>query len=151
MTTLTLPSHARAATPGGLAFAGWAARFDVVDRAGDVFRRGAFAMMRDAPLLVQHRGPAVGIVVFNEEEAGLRVVGEIDDIRIADLVRRDALSGLSVGYRALRTRQGAWREILRAELIEVSLVAQPMQPGARVTDIYFANNPLDLLQREKVG
>ena len=135
MTALTLPPHARASTPGGLVFAGYAARFDCIDRAGDVFRRGAFAMMRDAPLLVQHRGPAVGIAVFSEEEGGLRVIGEIWDIEIADLVRCGALQGLSVGYRPRSVRQGAWREILCAELVEISLVAQPMQPGARVTEV----------------
>ena len=51
---------------------------------------------------------------------------------VAALVRAGALTGLSVGYRALSAKQGAWRTIARAALIEVSLVAQPMQPGARV-------------------
>ncbi len=42
------------------------------------------------------------------------------------------LTGLSFGYRALRARQGARRVIEAAELIEISLVAQPMQPLARI-------------------
>ncbi len=118
-----------------LRFTGWAARFDRVDRAGDVIRRGAFATATVVPLLWQHRGGPVGRIAVCEEEAGLRVIGEISDPNIAELVRRGALSGLSVGYRTVRARQGAWREILHAELVEVSLVAQPMQPGARVTEV----------------
>ena len=85
---------------GGVAFAGYAAVFDVVDRAGDVMRRGAFAGAGVVPLLWQHRGGAV--------------------------------AGLSVGYRALRVRQGARRVIEAVVLVEVSLVAVPMQALARV-------------------
>lgn len=113
-------------------FTGWAARFDQVDRAGDVFRRGAFARIQLVPLLLQHRGAPIGEAAVNEEEGGLRVAGNIWDRGIANLVRSGALTGLSVGYRPLRVSQGAWREILAAELVEISLVTQPMQPGARV-------------------
>ncbi len=44
---------------GAVAFAGYAAVFDVVDRAGDVVRRGAFQRAGVVPLLWQHRGGAV--------------------------------------------------------------------------------------------
>lgn len=116
-------------------FAGYAARWDRVDRAGDVFRPGAFAD-GPVPLLWQHRGAPVGRVEAVADAAGLRVSGEIRDPAVADLVRREALRGLSVGYRARTARQGAWREITAADLVEVSLVAQPMQPGARVTAVF---------------
>ena len=119
---------------GPLRFTGHAALWDRVDRAGDVMRRGAFAD-GGVPLLWQHRGAPVGRVAVTADELGLRVAGEIEQADLAELVRRGALRGLSIGYRAVRTRQGAWREILRAELVEVSLVAQPMQPGARVEAI----------------
>ena len=128
----------------GLVFSGWAARFDCVDRAGDVIRRGAFATAGTVPLLWQHRQPAIGHVAFNEEEKGLRVMGAIADERAAALVRRGALDGLSIGYRAVRTQQGAWREILQAELIEVSLVAQPMQPRAIID---WISSPIDTDQQ----
>jgi HK97 family phage prohead protease len=114
-------------------FAGYAALFDRADRAGDVMRAGAFAGAGVVPLLWQHRGRPVGrIVAIGEDAHGLRVAGEVDDPRVAALVRGGAIDGLSVGYRPLRVAQGARRELLRVALAEVSLVAVPMQPGARV-------------------
>lgn len=117
--------------------AGYAAVYDRVDRAGDVIRGGAFAGAGTVPLLMQHRGRAVGVLTVVAEDArGLRVEGEVADAEVARLVRSGALPGLSVGYRARATRQGVWREILRADLAEVSLVAVPMQPAARVERVF---------------
>ncbi|WP_240663401.1 HK97 family phage prohead protease [Sphingomonas sp. UV9] len=116
-----------------VAFAGYAAVFDVVDRAGDIVRRGAFAGARVVPLLWQHRGAAVGSLSFVGEDArGLRVEGMVEDREVARLVRSGAIAGLSVGYRATSVRQGVRRELLAVELVEVSLVAVPMQALARV-------------------
>lgn len=115
------------------AFAGYAAVFDVADRAGDVVRAGAFAGAGDVPLLWQHRGGAVGsLTAVREDARGLRVEGVVDDPDLARAVRSGAVAGLSVGYRAVSVRQGARRELLRVALVEVSLVAVPMQPLARV-------------------
>jgi uncharacterized protein len=112
---------------------GYAALFDRVDRAGDVFRAGAFAGAGPVPLLWQHRGRPVGTVeAVAEDAAGLRVAARIDDAEVAALVRGGALRGLSVGYRVVAARQGARRELTRVALAEVSLVAVPMQPRARV-------------------
>ncbi|KQN03245.1 peptidase U35 [Sphingomonas sp. Leaf230] len=116
-----------------MAFAGYAAVFDVVDRAGDVVRRGAFAGAGVVPLLWQHRGGAVGLLASVREDArGLRVEGVVSDPELARLVRAGAVAGLSVGYRATSVRQGVRRELLSVELVEVSLVAVPMQVLARV-------------------
>ncbi|KTT76379.1 HK97 family phage prohead protease [Sphingomonas endophytica] len=115
---------------------GYAAVFDRVDRAGDVVRRGAFAEAGPVPLLMQHRGRAIGDVLSVAEDAtGLRIEARVDDAAVARLVRCRALPGLSVGYRARVVQQGAWRAIRRADLVEVSLVAVPMQAAARVDDI----------------
>lgn len=118
---------------GGLPFEGYAAIWDRVDRAGDVMRAGAFAGSGPVPLLWQHRGNPVGAIERVEADArGLRVAGRIAAGEAARLVRGGAVAGLSVGYRPRAVRQGARREILSADLVEVSLVAVPMQPLARI-------------------
>ncbi len=115
---------------------GYAALFDRVDRAGDVFRSGAFADAVPVPLLMQHQGKPVGeIWAIGEDARGLWIEACVVDPDVARMVRSGALRGLSVGYRALAARQGAWREVLRARLAEVSLVAVPMQAAARVETI----------------
>ncbi len=122
---------------GSLRVQGYAAVFDLVDRAGDVFRSGVFSDALPVPLLVQHRGAAVGeILAIGEDRRGLWVEASVVDREVAALVRGGALRGLSVGYRALATRQGVSREILKARLIEVSLVAVPMQAAARVEAVF---------------
>ncbi|HEU4959881.1 MAG TPA: HK97 family phage prohead protease [Sphingomonas sp.] len=114
-------------------FAGYAAVFDRVDRGGDVVRAGAFGTPAAVPLLWQHGGAPVGVIERLEEDArGLRVIGRVDDPRLAGLVQAGAVDGLSFGYRAKATRTGRIRELTQVELVEVSLVAQPMQPLARV-------------------
>lgn len=119
-----------------LRFGGYAAVWDRADRAGDVFRRGAFGGARLVPLLWQHRGGAVGEARVAEDERGLRVDGVVHDAGAAGLVRTQAVAGLSVGYRPIAARQGARRELTRVTLAEVSLVAVPMQALARIDRIF---------------
>lgn len=107
-------------------FEGYAAVWDRVDRAGDVVRRGAFREAGRVPVLLNHSGSAVGEITAVEEDArGLRVEGAVEaPVAVG--------AGLSVGYRVRAARQGVWRELLRCDLLEVSLVGVPMQPLARV-------------------
>jgi HK97 family phage prohead protease len=124
--------------PRSIRFAGYAAVFDRVDRGGDVVRRGAFlASLRErraVPLLWQHRpGAVVGVIETLAEDArGLRVVARVTHRIAAALIARGALTGLSFGYRVTAARGGHPRELLALDLGEVSLVAMPMQPLARV-------------------
>lgn len=116
-----------------LRFAGYAAVFDRVDRGGDVVRAGAFGAPGPVPLLWQHGGAPVGVIErLHEDARGLRVIGRIDDARLAGLVQGGRVKGLSFGYRVKGARTGRVRELTALDLIEVSLVAQPMQPLARV-------------------
>lgn len=116
-----------------LRFAGYAAIFDVPDRGGDVLRAGAFGTPGPVPLLWEHGGAAVGVVErLGEDRRGLRVLGRVDAPRLAGLVEAGAVTGLSFGYRVVQARHGLRREIRRLALLEVSLVARPMQPLARV-------------------
>ena len=131
-------------------FSGYAALFDVRDRGGDVVRRGAFAGLRaPVPLLWQHDpGRRIGTVrVLTEDARGLRVEADGDGggavaREAAALLARGAVSGLSFGYRVRGACRGAagaggraTRELTELEVVEVSLVASPMQPGARVDTI----------------
>jgi len=115
----------------GVRFAGYAALFDRVDRGGDVVRRGAFARAvakGSVPLLLEHRpGARIGRVeMLGEDRRGLRVIA-----RVARGAVREGM-GLSFGYRVRAGRGEAPRELIDVELVEVSLVRTPMQPGARV-------------------
>jgi hypothetical protein len=114
-------------------FAGYAAVFDRVDRGGDVVRAGAIRVPAAVPLLWQHRGQPIGRIDRIEEDAtGLRVIGAVDDPRLAGLVAAKAIDGLSFGYRVRAATRGRVRELTDLDLVEISLVARPMQPLARV-------------------
>ncbi|MEQ1510589.1 MAG: HK97 family phage prohead protease [Sphingopyxis sp.] len=128
-------------------FSGYAALFDVADRGGDIIRRGAFA---DAgaplPLLWQHDPKRrIGTVeAVREDGLGLRIDARVDAQggcarEVAAMLSNGAVSGLSFGYRVRAAHNGPagrggapCRELTALDVIEVSLVANPMQPGARV-------------------
>jgi len=117
-----------------LRFAGYAALFDRPDRGGDIVKPGAFAGVPQAvPLLREHSGPQIGAIERIESDArGLRVIGRIVDAGAAGALAAGTLTGLSFGYRAIGVQHRRYRELTRVALIEISLVARPMQPLARV-------------------
>ena len=131
-----------------LNLSGYAALFDIRDRGGDVVRRGAFAdVTAPMPLLWQH-DPArrIGTVrTIAEDATGLKIDAVIDAAggtadEVATMLRSGALSGLSFGYRVRAATPGpmgaggrSTRELTALDVVEISLVAQPMQPGARVS------------------
>jgi uncharacterized protein len=110
--------------------AGYAAVFDVPDRGGDIVRRGAFAgaNLARVPLLWQHDPRrAIGVIEHLSEDArGLRMIARLDSA----VVRPG--QGLSFGYRVRAAKNRTYRELEELELIEVSLVKEPMQPLAVV-------------------
>ncbi len=124
----------------GARFTGYAAIFDTPDHGGDIVRRGAFARALDSgalPLLRQHdsRRRIGSIERLTEDEHGLHVTG-----RLAAGEMLGAGEGLSFGYRVRRAASlpadgGTYRELTDLDLIEVSVVTNPMQPLARVLSI----------------
>ena len=109
-------------------FAGYAAVFDRPDNGGDVVRAGAFAgtlgAVGDVPLLWQHRS--------GEEIGTTQLTGETAK-KAQGLLASRKLDGLSFGYRVRESAQkDGLRELVALELIEISLVATPMQKLARV-------------------
>jgi len=124
----------------GVRFAGYAAIFDRPDSGGDVVRKGAFAetLKRngEVPLLWQHQGQPIGTIEHLSEDGwGLRVIARLGEgaARVGDLLKGGNLKGLSFGYRVREAKQAdGLRELHSLDLVEVSLVARPMQKLARV-------------------
>jgi len=137
-----LPFSGRGVGERGLRFAGYAAVFDRPDGGGDIVRKGAFleSLKRavEVPLLWQHKaGRVLGrIEHLSEDKRGLRVIARLDGgaegRRVGALLQGGKLDGLSFGYRVREARSGAYRELIDLDLVEVSLVAKPMQRLARV-------------------
>ncbi len=132
-------------------FTGYAALFDVADRGGDVIRRGAFGGAgAPVPLLWQHDPKRrIGTVEDLREDAlGLKINASIEGqsgvaAEVAAMLNEGRVSGLSFGYRVRQCQGGPpgrggrrGRELTALELVEVSLVTHPMQPGARVTQFH---------------
>lgn len=120
-------------------FAGYAALFDRIDRGGDIVRRGAFAQSLGPgtlPLLWQHRPDArIGHIERAwEDRRGLCVIAAFDPQAHDALaaLRGGNVTGLSFGYRVRRAHGTSPRELIALDLVEVSLVALPMMPGAKV-------------------
>ncbi|ODS56802.1 MAG: primosomal replication protein N [Agrobacterium sp. SCN 61-19] len=132
-------------------FSGYASLFGEVDLGRDAIEPGAFAASltkRGAGgvrMLFQH-DPAEVIgrwTEIREDERGLYVEGRLatDVARAREvhaLMKAGALDGLSIGFRAVKTRadrKTGVRRILEADLWEISVVTFPMLPTARVSNV----------------
>lgn len=132
-----------------LRFSGYASLFSLTDLSGDIIERGAFAasLKRGGTvrMLWQHQADnPIGIwTKIAEDQRGLYVEGQLaEGVARADeawnLLSEGALDGLSIGFRAVRSKKATTtgrRHILEAELWEISLVTFPMLPQARVTAV----------------
>lgn len=128
---------------------GLASVFATADRGGDVVHKGAFAKaVFPIPMLASH-DPADVIGVWEEgrETAeGLTVKGRLiltvqRAREVRDLILAKALGGLSIGYVPTRkaARKGGGRDLLAVDLCEISVVAVPMHPYARITSAKSAD------------
>ena len=137
---------------------GYASRFGERDLSGDIVRPGAFSaslLARPAPrpmLYAHDTGEPVGVWDRLVEDAnGLFVEGRLhrgSDLadRVATLVESGAVTGLSIGYRTRRARPRAQfnecgRDLLDLDLWEVSVVAFPLLPTARITSVTAQTTP----------
>ncbi len=124
---------------------GYAALFGVEDQMRDIIRAGAFASSlqrrgEPLPLLLEHEPKLLAGYWSDvrEDGRGLWLSGAIrDDLPGAARARRALLrgtDGLSIGFIPLAShRQHGVRVLTEIELLEVSVVAHPMQPLARLT------------------
>ncbi|MBV6658310.1 MAG: HK97 family phage prohead protease [Devosiaceae bacterium] len=132
----------------GYALAGYASVFNTPDLSGDRVMFGAFgrSLKTRGALGVRmlwNHDPAEPIGVWthvSEDALGLRVQGRLTpgvprSDSLAALVADGALDGLSIGFHAVRSdrpRGATGRRLIEVDLWEISLVAFPMQPGARL-------------------
>lgn len=151
--TLSAPSRLclKAMTDGEGLFEGYASLFNIADSEQDVVLPGAFDATlsewrksgRAPALLWQHdRTQPIGTWLdLRVDQKGLYVRGRlfIDDVVQAAeayaLMKKGALSGLSIGYRpeqASRDMQRGLRLLERIKLFEISLVTFPALETARV-------------------
>jgi uncharacterized protein len=128
-------------------FFGYAALFNIRDRAGDIFAPGAFAESLRATgpgglrLLFEHDPAAIiGVIEAAEEDAnGLLIRGRLLPAiararEIHALIQAGALDGLAVGFRLLRARRDprGGRHLLAVSLHAISIVTFPVMPPARL-------------------
>lgn len=120
---------------------GYASRFNERDAGGDTVHRGAFAasllsQSRALPMLSDHQRQVGNWHRAMEDENGLYVEGEVTDAALRRLIRSGRVSGLSIGYRTRRSRDGPGRrDLLELDLKEISVVAFPMLGSARIDTI----------------
>lgn len=114
------------------------------DRVGDWIEKGAFSKaVMPIPMLFGHdMNDPVGVWnEASEKSDGLHLKGPllINDVvrsrEVHALVKSGAVRGVSIGFvtRKAKARKGGGRTISDLELLEASLVAIPMHPGARIT------------------
>jgi len=150
--TFEMPFELKFASETG-GFEGYASVFGVIDNAGDRIEKGAFARSLETagqngqlpPLLWQHdpRQPIGAWREMREDAHGLYVKGElfISDITRAReayrLLQEKVVTGLSIGYRALKSHRDAdgIRVLTEIELIEVSMVTFPANDFARISRV----------------
>lgn len=131
--------------------------FGTPDRVGDVIEKGAFAhAVLPLPALFAH-DPASVIGVWEEAtetDRGLEVKGRllIDHVErareVRALVQAGAIGGLSIGFstRKAAPRRGGGRTISALDLVEISLVAVPCHPRARITGAKSASEAIRIAE-----
>lgn len=140
-------------------FAGYASKFGGVDSYGDTILPGAYRKTlkkRERPIRMRwnHWGPVIGKWLdLREDDAGLYVEGELTPGHsvaedVAASLKHGAVDGLSIGFRPVQIRDlgDGRRELKEIELIEISVVEEPADLGARVADVKSAIDEADSLK-----
>jgi HK97 family phage prohead protease len=135
--------------PDERAFEGYGSVFGVLDSYADIVAKGAFKRtLKEAkakgrmPALLWQHDPRIPVGVYEEmreDDTGLYVKGQLADTQQGNdaytLLKMGALSGLSIGFRTLKSKideESGIRTLTEVELWEVSLVTFPANDAARV-------------------
>lgn len=141
-------------------FTGYASVFGGVDSYGDTIMPGAYAdtlKNRSRPIRMRwnHHGPVIGKWTAIEEDAkGLLVTGELtprhsvaEDVYAG--LKHGSLDGLSIGFRIPSGgshRDGKIRQLKRIDLVEISVVEEPADLGAKIADVKSAIDAAESLK-----
>jgi HK97 family phage prohead protease len=132
-------------------FEGYASVFGGIDSYGDTMHKGAFKMTlegRERPVRMRwnHFGPVIGrYLEITEDENGLYVRGQLtpghstaEDVKAS--LKHGAIDGLSIGFMLddYEDKAGGGRDIKSVKLIEISVVEEPADLGAKITSIKSA-------------
>lgn len=152
--TKSIPLEVKATGDGGK-FTGYGSVFNVVDKGGDIIVPGAFsaslarwkASGRNVPMLWQHdTGEPIGHWPdLKEDDHGLLGTDAelwLDDAPYARLAQKGmktkTITGLSIGYRVKRFSKDTATSVYtlqELDLVEISVVTNPMNDQARVSDV----------------
>lgn len=135
-------------------FEGYASTFGNVDLGGDICVSGCFAeSLQKRPaskvkMLLHHdtRRPCGAWSVMSEDSRGLYVKGRTllsttDGRETYEFIRAEVFDAMSIGFRTLADeidRTNGVRKILKADLMEVSIVLFGMNPRAAITGVKSA-------------
>ncbi len=149
---------------GSMAFTGYASKFNGNDTYNDTVLPGAFKeTLADGHQIhgfINHRKfdiPSIDWTLIEERKAGLWVEGEIDPKHregesLHSAMKRKAMSGLSIGYRI--PKGGAEEKdddsggliLKNIHLVEISVVTQPADDKARVSNVKSAIETIETLR-----
>ena len=129
-------------------FSGYASVFNGLDSYGDTIVPGAYAKTlvsreREVKMRWNHYGPVIGKWFrMIEDEKGLFVEGELTPghskaVDVYASLKHGAIDGLSIGYHPVQVEQKAdgTRLLKEINLIEISVVEEPADLAARISDI----------------
>jgi HK97 family phage prohead protease len=129
-------------------FEGYASVFNGVDSYGDTIMPGAYKATlkkrdRSVKMRWNHYGPVIGkYLEMFEDEKGLYVRGQLTpnhsvakDVHAS--LKHGAIDGLSIGFFAKKAdnKEEGGRILKEIELVEISVVEEPADLGARITNI----------------
>ena len=142
------------------AFSGYASIFEKPDKDGDILKKGVFEKTlsmqnknQDIKLLWEHNEklPVGKILKIEEDGKGMYVFGIIyknssTTKNLCEMVEGNLINGLSVGYIPVREKlnKNNQKEILNAELIEISIVTLPSNDEARIVEATNSDGLKDL-------
>jgi HK97 family phage prohead protease len=135
-------------------FSGYGSVFSTIDQGGDIVVPGAFSKSlgkwkengRQVPVLWQHKPdePIGSWPELKEDDYGLLGNADlwVDDAPYARIAHKGmktkTITGLSIGYRVKREeydKKAGANKLIELDLVEISVVTNPMHDDARVSNV----------------